>query len=321
MSPETIAATAAPAALLPLAYLAWWLDRYRLFPLARFLAVGALGTAVGLLLAARFPAAGLSGPYLAGPAMPTHGVPVERMAVLAGDAARLAVAALAVLVLLLARARVESPVDGIVFGVAAGVGLALPGGWLLAESGAALVAETAGHALAAVAAGAVVGLAVAYARFHPGWGMRVLVAAGGVTAAAALVAGALVAAEASRPWVAPAALALALVGAVAAALALELVISRRELAEEARFGVVPAWVPEVTPCYWRRVRASWWPRRDERRALSRLLLQLAFRKHQLRHLDDERATLYSLEVGRLRERARRLLDPGRLVGPGAGLPE
>jgi hypothetical protein len=315
MSVQAIAAIAAPAALLPLAYLVWWLDRYRLFPLARFVAVAALGGAVGLLLAGGFQAPAPAGAALAGPAMPVHGIAAERAAALAADAARLAAAALAVLVFLMARARVESPLDGVLFGVAAGVGLALPGGWLLAESGAAIGAGTAGQALAPVVAGAVTGLGVAYARFHPGWGMRVVVAAGGVAAAAALVAGARIAAEAARPWVAPAALGLGLAGAGAAALAIELAIGRRELAEEASLGVVPAWVPEVTPRYWRRIRSAWWPRRDERRALSRLLLQLAFRKYQLRHLDDERATLYSLEVGRLRERARRLLEPSRAPQP------
>jgi hypothetical protein len=317
MSPGAIAAIAAPAALLPLAYLAWWLDRYRLFPLARFLAVAALAGAVGLLLAACVPATLPAGAALAGPAMPARGIAAERAAGLAADAARLAAAAFAVLVLLTARARVESPIDGALYGVAAGVGLALPAGWLLAESGASPGAGWAAQALAPIAAGAAAGAGVAYARFFPRWWTRLAVAASGLAAAAVLVAGAWILAEASRAWVAPAALAAALAGAVAAALALERAVNRRELAEEARLGVVPAWVPEVLPHYWRRVRSAWWPRRDERRALSRLLLQLAFRKHQLRHLDEARAALYSLEVGRLRERARRLLEPARAVSPAA----
>jgi len=54
--------------------------------------------------------------------------------------------------------------------------------------------------------------------------------------------------------------------------------------------------------------AGWWPRRDERWAIVDLLTQLAYRKHQLRQLDGERASIYSLEVGRLRERARRVLN-------------
>ena len=316
MSAVAIAAIAAPAALLPFAYLVWWLDRYRLYPLARFLAMVALGGAVGLLLATRFAADVLPGVDLAGPAMGAPNVTAGHAAAIALGAGRLALAALAVLVVLLARARVESPIDGVVFGIAAGVGRARPAGWLRAASGGAGAVAAGALALAPVVAGAGTGLAGAYARFNPLWPMRIVIAAGGTLAAAGVVAGVRIAAVASRPWVAPLGLGMALLGAVAAALSIELAVTRRELAEEAGLGVVPEWAPEVLARYWRRVRGAWWPRRDERRALSRLLLQLAFRKHQLRHLDDDRATLYSLEVGRLRERARRLFEPGR--APGAG---
>ena len=305
------ACVAAPLLLLPAVYLLWWLDRYRFYPLARFVAVLALAFAVGLLIATTWPAAvGHGG--LAGPAMSDLGTIGERAGVVAVDAGRLALAAFAVLVFLLARARVDTPLDGFVFGAAAGVGLALPAGWLLAESvpgigGLALVGES----LAPVAAGVMIGVAVAHARFSPRWAVRLLLAFAGVAATVAVVTAARVAAEESRPWVAPLLLAAATAGALAVAIAIEVKVGAGELAEEATLGVVPAWVPDVLPRYWKRIRASWWLRRDERRALSRLLLQLVFRKHQLRHLDDDRATLYSLEVGRLRERARRLLDPGR----------
>ena len=217
------------------------------------------------------------------------------------------------LVVLLARARVESPIDGVVFGVAAGVASrSRPGGCSRRACGAGAVAA-AELALAPVVAGAVTGLAVAYARFNPLWPMRIVIAGRRDAGGGRLVAGVRIAAAASgRGWRRSAWDGAA--GAVAAALAIELVVTRRELAEEAGLGVVPEWAPEVLPRYWRRVRGDWWPRRDERRALSRLLLQLAFRKHQLRHLDDDRATLYSLEVGRLRERARRLFAPGRAPG-------
>jgi hypothetical protein len=322
MTAATTACVAAPLLLLPAVYLLWWLDRYRLFPLARFVAMLALAGAVGLLLAASWPAAAASQGSLAGPAMTDPSVIGARAAVLAVDAGRVALAAFAVLVFLLARARIDTPLDGFIFGVAAGVGLALPSGWLLAESvpgvsGLAL----AGGALAPVAAGTVIGVAVTYARFNPRWAVRLLLALAGVSVAVAVVAGARLAAKESRPWVVPLILAAAIAGALAVALAIELKAGARELAEEARLGVVPSWVPEVLPRYWRRIRASWWGRRDERRALSRLLLQLVFRKHQLRHLDDDRATLYSLEVGRLRERARRLFDPGRTALDGVDLEE
>lgn len=322
MSAATTAGIVAPLLVLPAAYLLWWLDRYRFFQLARFVAVLALAGAVGLLIAATWPEAAAGHESLVGPAMTDPGAVGERAAVLAIDATRLALSALAVLVFLLARARVDTPLDGFVFGVAAGVGLALPSGWLLAESvpGIGLLALV-GQALAPIAAAAAIGVAVAYARFSPRWAVRLLVALAGVVAAVAVVTGARLAAAESRSWVGALVLSAATAGALAAAFGIELKTGARELAEEASLGVVPAWVPEVLPRYWRRIRASWWRRRDERRALSRLLLQLVFRKHQLRHLDDDRATLYSLEVGRLRERARRLLDPGRTAPDGVDLEE
>ncbi len=47
-----------------------------------------------------------------------------------------------------------------------------------------------------------------------------------------------------------------------------------------------------------------------------LLLALAFRKRRLRNLPDERARLYGLEVGRLRQRAKTLLALPSAPAPG-----
>ena len=163
MSAAAIAWVAAPLLLLPLAYALWWLDRYRAFPLVRFLATAALAIAVGLLAAATWPEAVAAHGTLAGAASAGAGAMGESAARHAVEAAVLALGALAVLLLLLGRGRVDSPMDGFVLGVAAGVGLALPPAWLLAESvpgvaGAAL----AGEAVAPVAAAAAVGVALAY---------------------------------------------------------------------------------------------------------------------------------------------------------------
>ncbi len=311
MSTAVGLAVAAPALLLPMAYLVWWVDRYRLAPLARFVAVFAVATSAGLLLSAQWPTAAGSGWRAAGPAMPFSSLAAERLPADLGDAVRLLAVELAVLVFLLARGRVETLLDGVVYGVAAGVGCALPAGWLLAESAPALDAwELAVTALTPIAAGVVAGLTVAWARQLLPWLWRILVViAGGAAGVAVLVGARLASVAAGQVWVGALVLLAALAAVVAIAVAVEVRVGRRELAEEVALGVLPEWAVAVVPRYWRRVRASWWPRRDERRALARLLVQLAFRKHQLRHLHGERATLYSLEVGRLRERARRLLGP------------
>ena len=101
--------------------------------------------------------------------------------------------------------------------------------------------------------------------------------------------------------------ALLLVGVFWAALLLERRVLTRQLADEVAFGVLPSWVVDVLPSFRRRIRSAWWRRRDERREIVRLLISLAFRKQRLRGLSEERARLYGLEVGRLRQRARTLL--------------
>jgi len=314
MTPATALVAAAPALLLPLAYSVWWLDRYRLFPLARYGAAFALASAVGALLVGYWPESAALAGRSAGRLAALPSWLATRTSIEVADAGRLVIAALAVLLVVLARGRIEAPLDGVVFGAAVGVGLALPIGWLVTESepvmrASALLASW----VAPLAAAVIAGLSLACARLTPRWPGRLASLLGGCAAAVALMVGARLATAATgRQWVEIAALIAAMALAAALALLVEIRVAGRELAEEARLGVVPAWVVEVLPRYWRRIRGSWWPRRDERRALSRLLLQLAFRKHRLSGLAGGRAMLCSLEVGRLRERARRLLDPSRV---------
>ncbi len=86
-------------------------------------------------------------------------------------------------------------------------------------------------------------------------------------------------------------------------------ILKRQLGEEVALSMAPAWVVEVIPYYRRRVRGDWWPARNERTVISRLLTKIAFRKHALRHTPQDEAAIASLEVVRLRQRIRAILNP------------
>lgn len=86
-------------------------------------------------------------------------------------------------------------------------------------------------------------------------------------------------------------------------------ILKRELADEVALAMVPGWVAEVIPYYRRRVRGTWWPSRNERTVIARLLTRVAFRKHALRRLPPGEAAIASLEVVRLRQRLRQILEP------------
>jgi RsiW-degrading membrane proteinase PrsW (M82 family) len=86
-------------------------------------------------------------------------------------------------------------------------------------------------------------------------------------------------------------------------------ILKRQLGEEVALSLAPAWVVEVIPYYRRRLRSDWWPQRNERTVISRLLTRIAFRKHALRNIPQPEAAIASLEVVRLRQRLRAILTP------------
>ncbi len=87
-------------------------------------------------------------------------------------------------------------------------------------------------------------------------------------------------------------------------------ILKTQLAEEVSLQLAPEWVLDIIPYYRRRVRSGWWPSRNERTVLSRLLTRIAFRKHAVRHLPPDEAAIASLEVVQLRQRLRMILAPG-----------
>jgi hypothetical protein len=86
-------------------------------------------------------------------------------------------------------------------------------------------------------------------------------------------------------------------------------ILKRQLTEEVALSLAPSWVVDVIPYYRRRLRSDWWPLRDERTVISRLLTRIAFRKHALRYIPQPEAAIASLEVVRLRQRLRAILTP------------
>jgi hypothetical protein len=84
---------------------------------------------------------------------------------------------------------------------------------------------------------------------------------------------------------------------------------RRELAEEAQAGLIPADHPEILASWLRRRREGWVPAGVDRDRYVRTATQLAFRKRQARLLGPT-AEFYNDDVDRLRRAIRGLLDKG-----------
>jgi hypothetical protein len=236
------------------------------------------------------------------------------LAAMLAVAVLLAVVEAVPLVLLGLASRLLGPVEWLTHALAIGAGLSLVVA-LPAALGPSPGSPPAVLALAAtpVLGSALIGLGLGFLVAARGWVLRayglVLLA---ITPATQLTVfraglGGATAGPHAREWVLVASSLLLLASAMAGAWWLESRILEAELAEEAEHGVLPARVAAGAAVLRRRIRSDWWARRDERRALNLLLATLAFRKHALRGLGPERARIYSLEVGRLRERARRIL--------------
>ncbi len=308
--PELLALTLV-AVLSGMAFLVFWLDRYRAEPVPRLALMALWGFLCPLLFRLADPTLGFVGdfdPVLGTAAvLPAAAGLVEEVLLAAG------------LTVVATSHYLDGPVDGAVYGTVAGLGFAcfqgiaaLHAGWA-PQHAAAPAYATLVRAGATAAVGAGIGLSKLAARPL----VRVPCAL-----AAVLVAGVarwVLYGAAAYGWglwgvrntpfnlglVAVAALFLAIV--FEGAFAFEHRVLARQLGEEVQLGVVPGWVIDVLPSYHRRIRSDWWIRRDERREVVRLLTALAFRKHQLRGISGVRAHLYGLEVGRLRQRARTLL--------------
>lgn len=293
------------------AFLVLWLDRFRTEPVLRLVLLACWGFLCALAFRLAGPAmgfvAGLDSTLGTSTAFPFAAGIMEELFLAFGLAA------------VAMSHYLDGPLDGAVFGTVTGLAFgalqtvaALHAGWTPASPLLPLF-MTLMRATVTAAVGSSIGFAKLALRTLP----RVACALGAVLVAG-LAQWVLVVA-ANRVWdtwgarnttsnVALALVAfLLLVGVFQAALVLERGVIARQLADEVALGVLPPWVVDVLPSYWRRIRSDWWRRRDERREIARLLTSLAFRKHQLRGLAEERARLYGLEVGRLRQRSRTLL--------------
>ncbi len=310
MSATTIGAAALAGGLVGVSFLALWLDRNRARPLPWLLGLAAWGGGVPAVAGLLASAAGWPRPDL---------FLRERSPGAVAEAGAVVVLAVVLPLVVLGATRVvEGVVDAALFGLAAGAGVAVFLAALFPAEGTVTAVESAlVTGLACAGAGATLGGGIGLGKLVLPSGRR----AGGVLAAVLcgalqIVAFAAAAVSCHRAWpearlacdLGLAAIALlALAAVLASAGRVERRVLARQLGEEVELGVLPAWTVQVVPSYGRRIRTDWWPRRDERREIARLLTALAFRKQQLLGLSAERLHLYALEVGRLRHRARALL--------------
>lgn len=237
---------------------------------------------------------------------------------------------LAVVLIVVFSSKFDNPTDGVVYGTAVGLGFAVSEnviygisagthlhsatGILILVGGRTLMSAGV-HALSSAAFGGFLGHAVLSGRklnkilwatvgllaaitLHGSWNLALMwygpVGEGG----------------SPRMWLAALpALYLIYVMTLALFLHSEHRILKRQLGDEVALGLVPSWVLDVIPFYRRRIRANWWPSRSERTVIARLLTRVAFRKHALRNLPSGDAAIASLEVVKLRQRLREILDP------------
>ncbi len=224
----------------------------------------------------------------------------------------------------------DNPTDGVVYGTAAGLGFAVTenviygigaGGYLggglglLILIGGRTLLSAGVHAICSATFGGFLGHAVLSGRAlaRTVWttiGLLTAIALHGSWNLALVWFGPVGEGGSPRLWLGALPL-LYLVYVLALALFLhsEHRILKRELADEVALAMVPGWVAEVIPYYRRRVRGTWWPSRNERTVIARLLTRVAFRKHALRRLPPGEAAIASLEVVRLRQRLRQILEP------------
>lgn len=232
------------------------------------------------------------------------------------------------LLVVLFSSKFDNPTDGVVYGTAVGLGFAVtenvvyglgaglsldgPRGILILVGGRTLLSAGI-HALCSATLGGFLGHALLsrrslYRAVWSGCGLAVAVALHTAWNVALLSVGVFSSSGSPRLWLVTVPLLYGFyVATLAAFLRSEHGIIKRQLAEEVDLAVAPPWVLEIIPYYRRRIRPDWWPSRRERTVIARLLTRVAFRKHALRYLPRDEATIASLEVVQLRKRVREIL--------------
>lgn len=314
------------AILLIVVALVWWVDRYDREPLHLVVMVFLWGASAAPLISVT--SFGVIGRLLNGFEETTTGAMIS-IGLVTPMIEELSKAVAVVLVVFFS-SKFDNPTDGVVYGTAVGLGFAVSENVLYGisagvqlHSGAGILVLVGGrtllsagvHAVSSAAFGGFLGHAVMSGNLTA----KTMWAATGLLAAVFLHGswnlsllwfGPVGEDGAPRLWLAALPI-LYLVYIMALALVLhsEHRILRRQLGDEVEMGLVPSWVLDVIPFYRRRIRANWWPSRSERTVIARLLTRVAFRKHAIRNLPPGEAAIASLEVVKLRQRLREILDP------------
>lgn len=286
-----------------------WRDRWAREPTWRLAEIQALGATAMLLVVTYVPLLEGEAPAR-GTALPLS-PPWLMHGVIAASSGAVLFALLVVILVVMGGRFLRTTVDGAVIGVSLGCGAALAraaiflaGGWRLDPGWLVF------SAVELVACSGLLGALFAMARATMRWPVRLgWVGLGWVAATVAHATCWAVAAGSRNGWLGLIPAVVVLVAVIVLGIAAEIRLVVRELGGEVEFGVVPAWVLEVVRSPRRRALADWWPRQDERRAVVRLLLDLAVQRCRVRGLDPARKQLYGLEVGRLRRRVKTVMPP------------
>jgi RsiW-degrading membrane proteinase PrsW (M82 family) len=323
-----LAALVVSSALLLLVVVSvWWIDRFdrepihlvamvflwgaAVAPAASIMAIAAVEKAVHWDLTASGPG-GLAAVSLVGPFL-------EEL-----------FKAIGVVLVVFLTSKFDNPTDGVVYGTAVGLGFAVSenvvygiGTAMTRDSVQVVLVAVVGrtllsagvHAVCSAAFGGFLGFAILcrsnLTRFGSVvFGFATAVVLHGLWNFTLTVVGPFAEDGTPRSWlIALPAVYVLYVATLGAFLSWEHRILKIQLAEEVSLELAPAWVLNVIPYYRRRIRSNWWPSRNERTVLSRLLTRIAFRKHAVRHLPPSEAAIASLEVAQLRQRLRVILAP------------